>query len=115
MQQENFVQDAISSLGLGEALLLGLNGGQRVESTRDDVRLTTQLTTISAAVIGVIVNLAMFFAQHVFHTERPLLAWDFAAWHSPRWLALRCCVSRAGTISLLAACALASLVVSYLR
>ena len=37
-----------------------------MERTRDDVKLTAPLTAITAAVVGVIVNLAVFFAWHVF-------------------------------------------------
>lgn len=41
-------------------------GGPLVESTRNELRLTASLTAITAAVVGVIANLAMFFAYHVF-------------------------------------------------
>ena len=40
-------------------------GGPAVEATRDDVKFTAPLTGITAAVVGVIVNLAVFFAYHV--------------------------------------------------
>ena len=70
----------------GEALLLaGISGGlvatfftflpsfififagaPYIESTRDNLKLAAPLTAISAAVVGVIVNLALFFATHVF-------------------------------------------------
>jgi chromate transporter len=42
-----------------------LAGGPLVESTRGDLRLTAPLTAITAAVVGVIVNLALFFGYHV--------------------------------------------------
>jgi chromate transporter len=42
-----------------------LAGGPFVESTRGDLRFTAPLTAITAAVVGVIVNLAMFFGYHV--------------------------------------------------
>jgi len=42
-----------------------LAGGPLVESTHDDVKLTAPLTAITAAVVGVILNLALFFAYHV--------------------------------------------------
>lgn len=92
-----------------------LAGGPLVESTRDDIRLTAPLTAISAAVVGVIVSLAVFFAQHVFHTERPFLDWDFAAVAITSLACIALLRFKAGTISLLAACALAGLVVSYIR
>jgi chromate transporter len=37
-----------------------------VESTRGDLKFTAPLTGITAAVVGVIVNLAVFFAWHTF-------------------------------------------------
>jgi chromate transporter len=42
-----------------------LAGGPLVEASRDDLRLGGPLTAITAAVVGVIVNLAVFFAGHV--------------------------------------------------
>jgi chromate transporter len=42
-----------------------LAGGPLVERTRDDVKLTAPLTAITAAVVGVIVNLAVYFGWHV--------------------------------------------------
>ncbi len=92
-----------------------LAGGPLVESTRDNVRLTAPLTAISAAVVGVIVSLAVFFAQHVFHLDESVSQWDVAAMA----IALTACIAlfrfKIGTIKLIAACALAGLVVSYLR
>ncbi len=43
-----------------------LAGGPFIESTHGDLRFTAPLTAITAAVVGVIVNLALFFAGHVF-------------------------------------------------
>ena len=42
-----------------------LAGAPLVESTRGNLRLTAPLTGITAAVVGVIVNLALFFGYHV--------------------------------------------------
>jgi chromate transporter len=92
-----------------------LVGGPLVESTRDNVRLTAPLTAISAAVVGVIVSLAVFFAQHVFHLDQAISQWDVAS----ILIALAACIAlfrfKVGTIKLIAACAVAGLVVSYLR
>jgi len=41
-------------------------GGPFIETTHGNLKLTAPLTAITAAVVGVIVNLAMFFAYHVF-------------------------------------------------
>lgn len=40
-------------------------GGPAIEATRRDLRFSAPLTAITAAVVGVIVNLAVFFAYHV--------------------------------------------------
>ena len=41
-------------------------GGPLVESTHGKLGFTAPLTAITAAVVGVIVNLGLFFAYHVF-------------------------------------------------
>ncbi|MBA3582424.1 MAG: chromate efflux transporter [Gammaproteobacteria bacterium] len=43
-----------------------LAGGPLVESTHGDLKFTAPLTAITAAVVGAILNLAMFFAYHTF-------------------------------------------------
>jgi chromate transporter len=48
------------------SFLFILLGGPLVESTHGDLRFTAPLTGITAAVVGVILNLAVFFAWHVF-------------------------------------------------
>ena len=48
------------------SFLFILAGGPLVESTHGDVRVTAPLAGITAAVVGVIVNLAVFFGAHVF-------------------------------------------------
>lgn len=40
-------------------------GGPLVESTHGDIKFTAPLTAITAAVVGVILNLALFFGYHV--------------------------------------------------
>jgi len=47
------------------SFLFILLGGPSVEATRHDVKFTAPLTGITAAVVGVILNLAVFFAYHV--------------------------------------------------
>lgn len=41
-------------------------GAPLVEATQNNLKLSAPLTAITAAVVGVIVSLALFFAQHVF-------------------------------------------------
>jgi chromate transporter len=88
-----------------------LAGGPLVEATRGNLRLTAPLTAISAAVVGVILNLALFFGWHVC---RPGGHWDLRAIA----LAVLACAAllrfRAGAIPVIAACALAGAVLSYL-
>ena len=48
------------------SFLLILAGGPLVESTHGQLKFTAPLTGITAAVVGVILNLAVFFAWHVF-------------------------------------------------
>jgi chromate transporter len=48
------------------SFLFILVGGPAVEASRHEVRLTAPLTGITAAVVGVVLNLAVFFAWHVF-------------------------------------------------
>ena len=67
------------------SFLLILVGGPAIEATRHEIRLTAPLTAITAAVVGVIVNLALFFAWHVL--------WPEASSHAPfdgpfEWFAL---------------------------
>jgi chromate transporter len=41
-------------------------GAPFIESTQDNLKLTAPLTAITAAVVGVIASLAIFFATHIF-------------------------------------------------
>ncbi|MBM2830528.1 MAG: chromate transporter, partial [Gammaproteobacteria bacterium] len=47
------------------SFLFILAGGPAVEATRHDIQFTAPLTGITAAVVGVVLNLAVFFAWHV--------------------------------------------------
>jgi len=47
------------------SFLFILIGGPAVEATHGDLKFTAPLTAITAAVVGVIINLAVFFAWHV--------------------------------------------------
>jgi chromate transporter len=48
------------------SFLFILAGGPLVEATHGDARIAAPLTGITAAVVGVIVSLAVFFGLHVF-------------------------------------------------
>lgn len=56
-----------------------LAGGPIVEATRDDLKFTAPLTAITAAVVGVILNLALFFGFHVLWPVGFGGAFDFRA------------------------------------
>jgi len=47
------------------SFLFILLGGPAIEATRHDIKLSAPLTGVTAAVVGVILNLAVFFAIHV--------------------------------------------------
>jgi chromate transporter len=51
------------------SFLFILVGGPAVEATRHDVKFTAPLTGITAAVVGVVLNLVVFFAWHVLWPE----------------------------------------------
>jgi chromate transporter len=62
-----------------------LVGGPFIESTQNNLKLTAPLSAITAAVVGVIMSLALFFATHIFWPDG-LLANDVLL--NLDWLAL---------------------------
>ena len=91
-----------------------LAGGPMVEATRDNLRLTAPLTAITAAVVGVIASLTVFFAWHVFHLAEPPALWDWVAIAIATIAAIALVRFKVGTLRLILACAITGLVVSYL-
>jgi chromate transporter len=87
-----------------------LAGGPLVESTRGNVRMTAPLTAISAAVVGVIASLALFFGRHVFFSGGQ---WQPIETGIGAIAAVALLRYQVGTIKLIGACALAGLVLSY--
>jgi chromate transporter len=87
-----------------------LAGGPLVESGRGNVHLTAPLTAISAAVVGVVASLAVFFGQHVFFAGGQVQPGAIAIGAAASVALLR---YKIGPIRLIAACALAGLVLSY--
>jgi chromate transporter len=87
-----------------------LAGGPLVESGRGNLRLTAPLTAISAAVVGVVASLAVFFGQHVFFPAGQVQPGAIAIGAAASLALLRW---KVGPIKLIAACALAGLVLSY--
>jgi chromate transporter len=97
------------------SFLFILAGGPLVEATHGDARVTAPLTGITAAVVGVVASLAMFFGIHVFWPQgfaaaRPLDgldAWALAIFAAG---AVALFAFRAGVIALVLAGAVAGLV-----
>lgn len=58
------------------SFVLILAGAPVVESTRDTPHLTAPLTAITAAVVGVILNLALFFVYHIVYPKGVLDGMD---------------------------------------
>jgi chromate transporter len=86
-----------------------------VESTHGKISFTAPLTAITAAVVGVIVNLGLFFAYHVFLPH--------GLGGSISWISILICVLAAlallkfqkGVMTVLGGCALAGLLVYFSR
>jgi chromate transporter len=97
-----------------------LVGGPLVEATRGELKFTAPLTAITAAVVGVILNLAAFFAWHTFWpqgTEAAPFAGPFEG--LPVLIAIAAFVTlwkyKADIMKVIGACAALGLVLSFLR
>jgi len=92
-----------------------LAGGPLVETTHGNLKFTAPLTAITAAVVGVIVNLALFFAWHVL--------WPAGSGGHFEWLSALIGAAafvalfrfKAGVMPVIGACALAGLAITLLR
>lgn len=91
------------------SFLFILLGGPWVESTRDDLKFTAPLSAITAAVVGVIVNLALFFAYHVFWPQGFAGAFDGVAAVIGALALLALFRFKLGVIPVIAACAVLGL------
>jgi chromate transporter len=91
------------------SFLFILAGGPLVESTHNELKFTAPLTAITAAVVGVIVNLACFFAYHVLWPDGFAGALDVFSLMLAVAAALALFVFKRGVISVLIVCALAGL------
>jgi chromate transporter len=103
-----------------EALLYWLKlgfinfGGPAVEATRGDIKFTAPLTGITAAVVGVVINLAVFFAYHVLWPQDfdANFEWFSALIGAAAFIALF--RYKQGIVTVIAACAAVGLVYSLL-
>jgi chromate transporter len=91
------------------SFLFILAGGPLVESTHGQMHFTAPLTGITAAVVGVIASLALFFLAHI---ARPVAggAVDFAALALAALAAVALIRFKFGVIPVIGACAVAGLV-----
>lgn len=86
-----------------------LAGGPLIETTHNQLRFTAPLTAITAAVVGVILNLAVFFAYHVWWPKGFSGGIDIAAIAITLLAGVALFRFKLGVLPLLAACALAGL------
>ena len=94
-----------------------LAGGPVIESTHGQLRFTAPLTAITAAVVGVIVNLALFFAWHVlwphgWHAPARLGGMDWAALVIGIFAALALFRFKVGVIPVILGCGAAGLIIA---
>ncbi len=101
------------------SFLFILAGGPMIEATRGELKFTAPLTAITAAVVGVITNLAVFFAWHTFWprgTEAAPFGGPFEA--IPVALTVASCIAlwryKVDITKVIGACALFGLVRSFL-
>ena len=89
-------------------------GAPLIESTHGNLRFTAPLTAITAAVVGVIVNLALFFAGHVFWPQGLAAGIDWTALALAAAATVALVVARRGVIAVILLCALAGLALTSL-
>ena len=93
------------------SFLFILAGGPFVESTHNDLKFTAPLTAITAAVVGAIINLALFFGYHVLWPTGLAGSFDWIS----ALIAIAAAVAlfrfKAHVISVIAACAVIGLLV----
>jgi chromate transporter len=92
-----------------------LAGAPAVEATHGNLGFTAPLTAITAAVVGVIVNLALFFAWHVLWPRGADGPFDAASAVIAAAAAVALFRFKVGVLPLLAGCAAAGLVVTFIR
>jgi chromate transporter len=97
------------------SFLFILAGGPLVESTHGNLKYTAPLTGITAAVVGVILNLAAFFAYHVFWPQGFAGRFDGIAALIGACALLALFRYKAGVIPVIAACGAAGLLFLFLK
>ena len=97
------------------SFLFILAGGPLVESTRGNLKFTAPLSAITAAVVGVILNLAVFFAYHVFWPQGFEGSFDGIAALVGASALLALFRYKAGVIPVIGACGAAGLLLLFVR
>ncbi|WP_210643720.1 MULTISPECIES: chromate efflux transporter [unclassified Pseudomonas] len=97
------------------SFLFILAGGPLVESTHNALKFTAPLTAITAAVVGVILNLACFFGYHVLWPKGFSGALDWPSAIIAVTAAIALFRYKRGVIQVLLACGLTGLAVHLLR
>ena len=92
-----------------------LAGGPLVEATHGNLKISAPLTAITAAVVGVILSLAVFFALHTFWPQGLAGHFDAAAALIATAAAIALIRFKRGVLPVLGGCALAGLAISFLR
>ena len=92
-----------------------LAGGPLVESTHGNLKFTAPLTAITAAVVGVILNLALFFAYHVFWPQGFAGRFDGVAALLGMTALFALLRHKAGIIPVILGCGLAGLLLAFLK
>ncbi len=99
------------------SFLFILAGGPMVESTHGDLKFTAPLTAITAAVVGVVLNLALFFGYHVLWPNGFELSLEKFDWISAL-IAIAAGIAlfryKLNVIHVIAACAIMGLIVKQL-
>ncbi|HZV54865.1 MAG TPA: chromate transporter, partial [Rhodocyclaceae bacterium] len=102
------------------SFLFIIAGGPLVEASRGDIKFTAPLTAITAAVVGVIMNLAVFFAWHTFWPQ----ATEAAPFSAPfEWLPVIVAIAafvalwkyKVDIMKVIGACALLGVAYSFVR
>ena len=91
-----------------------LAGGPLVETTHNDLKFTAPLTAITAAVVGVILNLALFFGYHVLWPKGFEGSFEWMSAIIAAGAAIALFRFKANVIHVIAACAVVGLVVKTL-
>ena len=93
------------------SFLFILAGGPFIESTHNDLKFTAPLTAITAAVVGAIVNLTLFFGYHVLWPEGFAGRFDWGSALIALVAAVALLHFKAKVIHVIAVCALLGLLV----